>query len=292
MKSYLLLGKGGVGKTTLSAALGLALSQQGNTRVLSLDPAHNLFDILTLPPSQNPRVQLTETLIVEEVDLEQAFQKHFSEMAKALQREYRYLQPLGLDRILNLLKEAPGSEEFIYLQILLDTLRESSHAFMVYDFPPTGLALRILSLPIRSRHWAERLLGLRKEILELRETIARIRKTPAPEDPVIHELITYHQELERLIDWLRSEDTEMWIVAQEDPFSIAEARDILIALRSIGGQSRKKIIANRVVDEGTIREVFRDFPEIPLFVIPPLTPPPIGQEALQRVPGLSEILEA
>jgi len=259
--------------------------------VLSLDPAHNLFDILAVTTENQDSYQISDTLRIEEVDLERAFQRHFEAIARALKREYRYLQPLGLDTLLDLVKDAPGSEEFIYLQILLTTMGENTE-YTVYDFPPTGLALRILSLPLRSRRWAEKLLGLRKEILELRETIARIRQESPPEDPVIQELFTYHRDLERLIAWLRAPETEYWVVTHDDRLSIEEAKDILTFLKRYRISGVVKLIANRVSDLDRLQEAFRDFPEVPLFGIPALNFPPVGREALERFPGLQDVLSA
>jgi len=49
-KSYIIVsGKGGVGKTTISVALGMKLSESGRkTLVVSIDPAHSLGDVLDM----------------------------------------------------------------------------------------------------------------------------------------------------------------------------------------------------------------------------------------------------
>ncbi|MFC7658529.1 ArsA family ATPase [Pseudonocardia benzenivorans] len=56
MRVVLFTGKGGVGKTTLSAATAAHLARSGRkTLVVSTDPAHSLGDALDAPLDGDPR---------------------------------------------------------------------------------------------------------------------------------------------------------------------------------------------------------------------------------------------
>jgi arsenite-transporting ATPase len=55
MRIVLVTGKGGVGKTTVAAATGLAAADLGyRTMVTSTDPAHSLSDALTIALGSDP----------------------------------------------------------------------------------------------------------------------------------------------------------------------------------------------------------------------------------------------
>ena len=55
MRVLLFTGKGGVGKTSISAATALATARSGlRTLVLSTDPAHSLADSFDLPLGSTP----------------------------------------------------------------------------------------------------------------------------------------------------------------------------------------------------------------------------------------------
>ena len=110
------LGKGGTGKTTLSAALAVSLARAGR-RVLavSLDPAHNLGDLLGVLLGEVP-VRVEERLEALEVDLGAWVERHLAASREELKATYAYTStafpmltgtlvtvagfvPIGLDEI-------------------------------------------------------------------------------------------------------------------------------------------------------------------------------------------------
>ena len=64
------MGKGGTGKTTISAILARSLSSAGHdTLAVSLDPAHNLGDVLGHALDDKPK-KVSDKLFAFEVDLD------------------------------------------------------------------------------------------------------------------------------------------------------------------------------------------------------------------------------
>lgn len=82
-------GKGGVGKTSTSSAIAIALSDQGlRTLIVSTDPAHSLGDALdvNLSSGKIERIQTESNLWALEIDVDDAL-KSFKETANGLSVE-------------------------------------------------------------------------------------------------------------------------------------------------------------------------------------------------------------
>ena len=104
MKVYFFLGKGGVGKTTISAAFGTGLSKNGHkVIVVSIDPAHNLGDAFDTTLS-NRELKINENLYAVEIDIEKMTREYLDELSKKMQHTYRYLTAMNLDRYFNILR--------------------------------------------------------------------------------------------------------------------------------------------------------------------------------------------
>lgn len=176
------LGKGGVGKTTTSAAFALSLARSGK-RVLiaSLDPAHNLGDVLGVSLADKPTV-VEQGLSALEVDLNSWVKKYLDESREELRATYSYNLTLNLDSFFDIMKYSPGTEEYAMLWAIEHIRCDLSgdYDYVVYDTPPTALSLRFLAMPAISDLWISELTKLRERILQKRSTITRIN----PESPV------------------------------------------------------------------------------------------------------------
>ena len=142
-------GKGGVGKTSTSSALAIALADRGQRVLLvSTDPASNLDEVLATALGQEPRpVSGVERLWAMNVD---------PEAAAAAYRErvvgpYRDLLPASA--VTSIEEQLSGActveiaafDEFTAL--LTDTELTAGYDHIVFDTAPTGHTLRLLALP-------------------------------------------------------------------------------------------------------------------------------------------------
>lgn len=233
------LGKGGTGKTTLSASLAVSLARSGR-RVLavSLDPAHNLGDLLGVPLGEVP-VRVEERLDALEVDLGAWVERHLAASREELKATYAYASALNVDSLFDALRFSPGTEEHAVLLAIehADRVLAPSYDVVVWDTPPTALSLRFLAMPSASARWVAELRGLRERILGRRQAIARVNPdstaaagavTPA-EDPVHARLGTMRERLRRLQD-LFARRSLLAVVVNADLLSVAEATRIAEAL--------------------------------------------------------------
>jgi len=226
------LGKGGVGKTTTSAAFALAMARSGK-RVLiaSLDPAHNLGDVLDTKLGDAPR-QIESNLSALEIDLNAWVQIYLKESKDQLKENYSYNMTLNLNSFFDIMKYSPGTEEYAMLWAIehIRCTLSGDYDLVVYDTPPTALSLRFLAMPAISQIWIAELTKLRLRILEKRQTITRLN----PESPVASSCVDKDDDKvygklgsinRRLADLalLFGQESYMAVVINPDVLSVSEA---------------------------------------------------------------------
>ncbi len=244
MKSLFFTGKGGVGKSTLSSAFGYQLAEKGyKVLIVSLDPAHNLGDIFSVK-LDSKETSFSKNLSLSEVDLSKASKKYLKENTKVFEEVYGYLKVLNLDRYFNILKYTPGMEENAAL-IEIDRIFSTGDKFdfIVFDTPPTGITLRILALPSITINWLEQLIGIRKQILEKRYTIRKVRegnteteklKYDESDDKVIVKLYRMHEKYRNLESLIRGNNNTVSVVFNPDFLSMKESERLIKSLDELG----------------------------------------------------------
>jgi len=262
MKILFYTGKGGVGKSTMAAAAAWQISRENRVLIVSLDPAHNLGDIFCVTLENGSR-QLTDRLILREVDLKKLSRDYLEREVKVLTDTYKYLQVLNLERYFSVLKYSPGIEEYALLTSIEETIRrEKGFDYIIFDTPPTGLTLRFLALPQVTITWIDRLMQIRRQILEKRYTIQKIRgllkegqKSPEirlefneDEDGVIQRLKTMKNNYDTLNGILQGENCGVILVFNPDVLSLRESDRLMEGLKELGFPLRL-LIDNKVTDE-------------------------------------------
>ena len=159
-------GKGGVGKTTVAAAMALRMARAAPERrvlLLSTDPAHSLSDVLDARVSDAPAVVRhgPKNLLAREIDAPRALMARRADLEAALNEIASTLGPAapgsGADRAAELMNLAPpGIDELFGIISVVDACADY-HAIVV-DTAPTGHALRLLEMPDAAREWVQALL--------------------------------------------------------------------------------------------------------------------------------------
>lgn len=176
MKILFIIGKGGVGKSSLSALCGLHLSQK-NKKVLitSLDPAHNLADIFD-SGSAEKSIKITDSLSILETNQEKWVKSYLKEKENQFSKAYSYLTSFSLEKHFSVLQYAPGIEEYALIRAFDYTLKNNPGCdFFIFDMPPTALTLKFFALAEISLLWLEKLFELRGAIRKKNEIISKIR---------------------------------------------------------------------------------------------------------------------
>ncbi len=258
MKTLFFTGKGGVGKSTMAAASAWQLSQKARVLIVSLDPAHNLGDIFGAK-SNGKKKQLTKTLFFQEIDLHQLSREYLQQEIDVLSTTYSYLKSFNLDKYFATLQYSPGIEEYALLTSIAQTMgNESACDYILFDTPPTGLTLRFLALPQVTMTWIDRLTAIRRQILQKRHTIYRIKGSLSSEETVVNfreeddqivqrlrKLQDTYQELDQS---LRGTDCHIVLVFNPDVLSVKESQRLIAGLKDLG-LPLGLLIDNKVSDE-------------------------------------------
>jgi arsenite/tail-anchored protein-transporting ATPase len=148
------IGKGGVGKTTVSSAYAVReAARHPKRRVLlvSTDPAHSLSDLFGMQIGSIPQLVpsgFRKNLRAWEIDSEHLFrsfvEEHKGELITAVERGSFFTG----DEISSLLESAlPGMSEMGALLAILEAFESGKHSTIVVDTAPFGHTLRLFGLP-------------------------------------------------------------------------------------------------------------------------------------------------
>jgi arsenite-transporting ATPase len=155
LKLILVGGKGGVGKTSCATAIGLELSKNHKTLIISTDPAHSISDCVGQKMGSGIQfIDDVENLAVTEILAEQVYadfkEKHEEEL-KGLFETSTKLDSEDIDDLLRL--SIPGIDEVMSLMTIIDIIEEGEFDKYVVDTAPTGHALRMISSPKVLDQW-------------------------------------------------------------------------------------------------------------------------------------------
>jgi len=258
-RGYIFIGKGGVGKTTCSASLAINLAEKGKTLIASLDPAHNLGDVYGVSLS-GKLTKISENLFATEVNTDILTKKYLERTVSRIKGMYSYLKVLNLDRYVESLKYSPGIEEYSILEGLTELI-SLDYDHIVLDMPPTGLTVKVLTLPYTALIWIDKLMKLRNEILSRRRAVESVtgkkcvvidgKEVMIPveekEDPVMMELKEKKEKMELVREFL-SERCNIFLVANPEPLSLFEGERAIDALKNFGLDASGVIINKHTHD--------------------------------------------
>jgi arsenite-transporting ATPase len=278
MKILFFTGKGGVGKSTMAAAAAWQLSQKYRVLIVSLDPAHNLGDIFGLRLNNGKR-RFTNSLYIQEIDVQKLSKEYLQREINVLSSSYRYLQALNLDNYFSVLKYSPGIEEYALLTGIEETIRnEGKFDYIIFDTPPTGLTLRFLALPRVTITWVDRLIQIRRKILEKRYTIHRIRGALSKEetvlsydegdDDILKRLRRLRENYQALTGILQGGDCAIILVFNPDILSLKESQRLIEGFNDLRLPVRL-LIDNKVTEENRenanhVETTIRNLKHVPL----------------------------
>jgi arsenite-transporting ATPase len=191
-------GKGGLGKTTFSAATAYWLAKQGyKVLVFSVDPQASLSDIFERPIFGKGAVEIIPNLFAQEVDADQRIKAYQDQIRKKILDMYGMDQvPDEVEHYIQAAAAEPAMEESAIFDAVVDIVVGGNFDYYIYDLVPLGHALYYLSMASIYNEWIAKITKLREE-MEQYSQVASImeRKGESEEDQILAELQDIRQRI-------------------------------------------------------------------------------------------------
>ena len=249
MRIVLLMGKGGVGKTTFSAATAICAAARDRGRVLvaSTDAAHSLADAFGEPIGCEPE-EVAPNLDAVQLDGRHELERSWSTISEYLGE---LLGVTDLDRLhTEELLVVPGLDQLLALARLREFADRGFWRGLVVDCAPSADSLRLLSLPEVLDWYLVRIFGQAGMIRSrIRRNIERTLSINAPSDDVLASVSDLNAQLAGFRTTLRRSSTTGRIVVTPENLVIVEGQRTMSYL-ALYGYPVDAVLVNRVLGEG------------------------------------------
>ena len=186
-------GKGGLGKTTFSAATAYYLAKQGKkVLVFSVDPQASLSDIFKQNIFGKGPTEIIPNLYAQEIDADKRVKAYQNEIRQKILDMYGMEQiPEEIESYIQAAAAEPAMEESAIFDEVVDIVVKGGYDYYIYDLVPLGHALYYLSMASVYDNWIDNITNLRQQMRECDQVAAVIRrdKEELDEDAILNELL-------------------------------------------------------------------------------------------------------
>ena len=185
-------GKGGLGKTTLSATCAFWLASHGKRVLLfSVDPQASLSDIFQRDIFGKGPVPIVPNLWAQEVDADRRIREYQDEIRKKILDMYGFDRvPEEIDNYIAAASAEPAMEESAIFDAVVDIIVQGDYDYYIYDLVPLGHALYYLSMAKVYDEWINKITKLREEMGQYDRVAATLRRQEnVEEDKILQELL-------------------------------------------------------------------------------------------------------
>src|SRR5712664_4292406 len=178
-KPYLMFGgKGGLGKTTFSAATGFWLAEQGKkVLVFSVDPQASLSDIFQQDIFGKGPIKIMDNLWAQEIDADSNIKAYQQEVRRKIFDMYGFEQmPEEIESYIQAASAEPAMEESAIFDAVVDIVVKGDYDYYIYDLVPLGHALYYLSMAKVYDEWINKITKLRQDMRQYDQVAATMRR--------------------------------------------------------------------------------------------------------------------
>src|SRR4030042_1148350 len=196
-RRYLMFGgKGGLGKTTFSAATAYYLAQKGKrVLVFSVDPQASLSDIFERDIFGRGNIEIMPNLFACEVDADKRIKDYQEEIRQKIITMYGMKKiPEEIESYIQASSAEPAMEESAIFDAVVDIVVKGDFDYYIYDLVPLGHALYYLSMASIYDAWLEKITGLREQMREYDKATATMKREEETEEDQIYNELLYIKE--------------------------------------------------------------------------------------------------
>ncbi|MEU5050955.1 ArsA-related P-loop ATPase [Streptomyces sp. NPDC021096] len=257
MRTVLVTGPGGAGRTTVAAATALAATRAGRrVLLLTCDRGRAPDTVLSAAlPTQGtddgapwaPPVEATPGLWAARI----AAGEHFGALARDLQdRGTSLLDLLGATPLdPEELTELPGAEPLAILSALRAAHADGRWDLLVVDMPPVHETVRLLALPEQLSRYLRRLLPPERQAARaLRPMLAQLARVPMPAQLLYDTVERWQQELTAVQQVIEAPGTTVRLVAEPGALAADALRTARAGL-ALQGCRIDSLVANRLLPQ-------------------------------------------
>ncbi len=283
MRIILFTGKGGVGKTSISAATALRCAELGkNTLVMSTDAAHSLADSVDMELGDEP-TPIAHNLAGLEIDVEAELGKNWGRIQAFIKRNL--IRTAGFTEVIaEEFAVFPGMEELFSLLRLKRFYETDAYDVAIVDCAPTAGTIRMLSFPDIAEWYMEKIFNIERRIMKfIRPVVNPMIDLELPADEVFANVEELYGRLEGMKDILSNpEIASVRLVMNPEKMVIKESQRAYAYLNLFGFPTDAAVVNRifpdgaggeylerwRTIQQGYLREVEEAFAPLPVLKSP------------------------
>lgn len=245
-------GKGGVGKTTVSAATALAAARRGyRTLVMSIDKAHSLSDAFDrdvglFDHNAGLPLRVAENLDLQEIDVQADVQRHWQDVHRYVSQ---FLLNTGVDGVIaEEVAVIPGMEDIVALMYINQYVTRGTYDVVVLDAPPTGESLRFVNIQATIAWYMRKRFGFDRTISRVAGgLLERLTDMPMPDDGYFAGLKQMYDRLDGVDALLRDPAiTTVRLVTNAEKMVVRETQRAYMYF-NLYGMTTDQIVVNRLM---------------------------------------------
>ncbi len=259
-------GKGGLGKTTFSAATAYWLAKQGKrVLVFSVDPQASLSDIFKQDIYGKGAVEIMPNLYAQEIDADQHIREYQDQIRKKILDMYGFDKiPDEIESYIQAASAEPAMEESAIFDQVVDIVVAGEFDYYIYDLVPLGHALYYLSMASVYDQWISKITKLREEMREYEQMAARLsRKSELQEDEILRELQDIRYRISTSSSILTDrEKTAFFFVLVPEEMILIDTQNAASLFRKydvpLSGYIVNRVIPDELIAKGNIPSYLRN----------------------------------
>jgi len=250
LRMAIFAGKGGLGKTTCSAALALAAAAMGK-KVLcfSTDPQASLSDIFERDIFGKGEIEVVPRLFVVEIDADSKIAAYIKEIKQKIRDMYKTEEiPPEIESYIDSSVAEPAMYESATYDAMADYLARGDYDLFVFDMPPFGHGVRMISMAEVLSMWVERLTEAREKAKDYDEIASRLKGGKLiKEDEVLKQLHDIKSKLTMFTNTMKDRSAAAFFMVMTPEYMCIHDTETALSMFRAMGVGLSGIVLNKVL---------------------------------------------